>query len=522
MMNISKQIRFLFLVLVMAACQRNATQTEVDPTETAKTRQSLNSFNTTATIVPAGNPIITPNPDQQVYTDPEGWYAVNFPADLQPTDKENYFTKDNSFFETGYLPEMGTMSGAAIVCAWLANVIDDEPQNLTINWMPSGRGEVCSISTRPEVYLQVNVQIFENPGADSAQRFAYVKTGWPSPNNVPGWTFQTDFSWLKPTDAAQNQAQLSPVTPEILNEWGKTLPILQDVSIIEYPLPPGSDPYRAMLFDSLPHEARPDMEGNRCSEPQPQTAQDENPTLESLGYELKTEMIDVSSGQYPRTRLYRDGRLLFDYVYQVSDIYSFTTTEGSLVAFVVTTRSIAGQIKAFLIQNDAIIAWDSSHQDPPFAPILVQDRLLWLKVSQDWDHVQVIKSDSEANEMLYSFVVYTEPMFATNKFVSWNGHWVWAARDFLIQDGEIINEKLGFQEIFEWRLIDDTPAYFFRKDGRTGFSYHGQIIPLEYQNVARNLCCGYAVNNPAICKDRAHFFAQRDGTWYYVVLKFNS
>ena len=456
------------------------------------------------------NAIMTPKPDQQVYTDPDGGYAVNFPTALLPTNKENYFTDGSHSFETSYLPEMGTMSSGTNVCAWLANVAAEEPHNFTVHWMPSGRGEVCSISSKTDGTRQIHYEIYENPGADAAHRFAYVKTGWYDTSIVPGWTFRTDFSWISPIDAAP------PVNPEIIE-----VPILQNVTVSEYPLSAGSDPYQQMLVDSLPEEARPDWAGDRCSDSQPLPTQDDKPTLESLGYELKTEMVDIPSGQYPRTQLYRDGRLLFDYVYQVSDIYHFTTSEGPLVVFVVTTRSMDGQTKAFLIQNDAVLHWQTSHQDPPVKPILVQDQLLWLKVNEDFSQVQVVKSDSESNEVLYAFSVHTEPIYSTQKFVSWQGHWVWAVRDFLIQDGEILNEKSGFQEIFEWRLLNDKPAFLFRKDGRVGFSYDNQIVPLEYQNVARNLCCGYAVNNPVICKDSAHFFAERDGVWYYVVLKFN-
>ena len=148
---------------------------------------------------------------------------------------------------------------------------------------------------------------------------------------------------------------------------------------------------------------------------------------------------------------------------------------------------------------------------------MYQDELLWLKVNEDWNRVQVRKSNQD---VVYSFSVYTEPLYSTTKFTTWNKHWIWAARDFLIQDGEILNEKLGFQEIFNWRLIENKPAFLFRKDGRLGFSYDGKIIPLEYQNIARYMCCGYAINNPSIGDDSAHFFAEREGVWYYVVVQF--
>jgi len=95
-----------------------------------------------------------------------------------------------------------------------------------------------------------------------------------------------------------------------------------------------------------------------------------------------------------------------------------------------------------------------------------------------------------------------------------------AARDFLIQDGEILNEKLGFQEIFSWNLVDDKPVYLFRKGPRIGFSYDGKILPLEYQEVGHHFCCGFSSNNAYVGEDAAHFFGKRAGVWYYVVVKF--
>jgi hypothetical protein len=141
---------------------------------------------------------------------------------------------------------------------------------------------------------------------------------------------------------------------------------------------------------------------------------------------------------------------------------------------------------------------------------------LWLKAIKDGHHVQVLKSNQEA---VSSFAVYTEPIHAVNRFNAWNGHWILAARDFLIQDGEFINEKLGFEEIFSWGLVAEKPVYLFRKGPRIGVSYDGKILPLQYQDVARYKCCGYASNNPDIDSKGIHFFAKRDGVWYYVVVK---
>jgi hypothetical protein len=538
MKNISKILLFIISIASLFSCNgyspsEGPDQTEIFEkaisiagTEIAKTREAVLSPTSTysptiwatASLIPGENIIATPKPEQQVYTDPEGWYSVNVPANLNPTDQNNRFSNGYRFFETGYLPEMGMMSHVLNVCAWIANIDAESPEESTIYPIPIASNSAdCSISTAPNRSNWVKYEIFENPRADPEHRFVYVKTGWSSGNSFE----ITTITWQEPINEIIYVPELPAISPKEIAAWEKISPILQNVSVTEYTLPPGSNPYREMLVSSLPEEARPEWARKGYSASETKTPEPEKMTLITLGYETETEMIKISSGQYPRTRLYRDGRLLFDYVFDTSDVYSFSTEEGHLTAFVVVTRSIDGsEYHAFLVQNDAIIEWKDSHQDPPSSPILYQNEPLWLKVSDDWQQVQVVKSNSESLEVVYSFAVHTEPMYSTKKFVNWNGHWVWAVRDFLIQDGEIINEKLGFQEIFLWRLIDDKPAYLFRKDGRVGFSYDGKIFPLEYQNIARYMCCGYSVNNPSIGDNSAHFFAERDGVWYYIVLKY--
>lgn len=532
MENVRPVVISIFLVAILVACHSNSSESKYASTEVfetaifmaetkiAETQENVfsptpsysPSFFATATIIPESNIIVTPKPDQQVYIDPEGWYAVNFPVDMKSKeDTPGFFYNSYNQLETGYLPAMGTMSYARNVCAWIANVVEEEPEKFIIQGRAYSPID-CSVSTQLEENASyIRYEIFENPSADPDHRFAYVKT-----RGSPKHSFSHTFSWLKPTHETEFIHPLPTLSPAEIAEWESIAPFLQNVSVTEYDLPPGSHAHKNdSLSRYVPEEALPDW-GEESSNSETEADEKDVVTLISLGYDVETEMVETSSGQYPRKKLYRDGRLLFDYVFDVSVIYNFSTAAGSLTAFVVTTRSMSGQYNAFLIQDDAVIAWNSSHQDPPFAPILYQDEPLWLKVSKDWNHVRVLKSNSESVEVLYSFSVCTEPMYSTQKFTTWDGHWVWAVHDFLIQDGKIRNEELGFQEIFNWRLIDNKPAYLFRKDGRVGFSYDGKIIPLEYQNVARY----WWSNEPYIGKNSAHFFAEREGVWYYVVVKF--
>jgi hypothetical protein len=267
-----------------------------------------------------------------------------------------------------------------------------------------------------------------------------------------------------------------------------------NISVTEYALPPEAE--NKVLWHFVPEEALSGQAVNTTTSPTPHKT-----TLKELGYEINN------------MQLYRDGRLLFDLVTHVSDIYTVSTDSDPVTAFIVEVD--LGR-ESYLIQNDAISVWGYSVQDPPLAPVLYQGELLWLKASKD-SLVQVLKSNQE---VVFSFTPYNEPVYSVSRFKAWNSHWILVAGDFLIQDGEILNKKLGFEEVFNWSLVKDKPTYFFRKGSRVGISHDGQILPIRYDNVEHGLCCEPALDNPSMGNDSISFFGKRDGVWYYVVVKF--
>lgn len=111
---IVKAIGILLLFAALASCQSFASTPATNPTnnietQTAPPESTLPIETQLALITPTdfSNPTAVPTPalDQQVYTDPNGWYSVFFPADMEPTDKPNVFSHMGDFFETGYLSE---------------------------------------------------------------------------------------------------------------------------------------------------------------------------------------------------------------------------------------------------------------------------------------------------------------------------------------------------------------------------------------------------------------------------------
>ncbi len=538
----ARLIVFLFLVLAVASCgpaeikdpvmetavaelwtKHAETQTAVSASTSWPNNMTVQALSTPTNI--SNLPIFTPgtpSPDRQVYTDPDGWYSVYFPADMKPMETPNSFRGPSGYLETGYLSKMGYMSNVLNVCAWIAN-IELEPEQSVVGWgeifSPTYKIEPkCLVSAKDvklnDSYWQnLKSEVFENPAADPEHRFVFIKTGWSYTNTTNCKMPAAFLAWLKPI-APRKEPILAPISDEEISVWKKTASLLEGATVTEYNLPDGSDPSQQMLWGDVPEEAHPDW----STRPQPTKTPKAEEQLKSLGYEFRV----ISESNPYRRQLLRDGRVLFDYVFRVSDVYHFSTNSDSITTFIVYTATLdqfhsLKEIRGFLIQNDAVYPWEYNHQDSPYPPILYQNEVLWLNAAKDFNHVKILKSNQE---VVYSLAAFTEPIHQVNKFSSWENHWTLAARDFLIQDGEILNEKLGYEEIFNWSLVEDKPVYLFRKGPRIGLSYDGKILPLEYQDVARYWCCGLAVNNPDVDNNSVHFFGKRNGVWYYVEVKF--
>jgi hypothetical protein len=86
----------------------------------------------------------------------------------------------------------------------------------------------------------------------------------------------------------------------------------------------------------------------------------------------------------------------------------------------------------------------------------------------------------------------------------------------IIQDGESLNQKYGYEEAFGFQLLDAKPFFFFKKDGQIGMSYDGNETPLNFTEVPHYKCCSAGSLNPRTAEKMVAFFAKRDNVDYYV------
>lgn len=103
---------------------------------------------------------------------------------------------------------------------------------------------------------------------------------------------------------------------------------------------------------------------------------------------------------------------------------------------------------------------------------------------------------------------------------SWDGHWFLEVENVLIMDGEIQNNKMGYEELFDWHLADGLPLYFYRKADKFGINYDGKVLSKNYDDLIHGfLCCDpgrYSLNSG---DNGAAFYARRNGVWWYVVVE---
>lgn len=493
---------YLILAMILSSCVQTGTTETPMPTFSFSPAQTA-----TVTLVPTEaataiptSEAIAPIAGEQVYVDPAGQYAIKYPTEWKATDKPGFFAGDGGFFETGYLPEMGFVSRGLNVCVWLANTNVEQEQKSV------GLGDnyrACSV----ESTISGSLEIYENPWADYEHRYIYLRRRWTGLIPVTFW-------WLKPIYEKEVEFSAMTLRPEDESFWASVPAMPPEFSVAEIALPVDADPADADLLRFVPPEALPTQRESMISNPTATPTVSEQ--LRSLGYELKT-FQDSQGIQYQQ--LYRDGRILFDYVSYVSDVYRYPGDSAPITAFTIETRNHPSyfDVDRYVIQNDAINKLSHNLNDPSFPPVFHQGELLWVHAAEN-AHVEVQKSN---REILVSFATYFGTRLPVNRFQAWNGHWILEIGDFVIQDGEIVNETFGFEEVFYWRLLNDKPIYLFRKGPRMGLSYDGQFFSLNYEDIARGYCCGLTGNNPVVFDNTLRFFGNRDGVWYYVRLEVN-
>ncbi len=88
----------------------------------------------------------------------------------------------------------------------------------------------------------------------------------------------------------------------------------------------------------------------------------------------------------------------------------------------------------------------------------------------------------------------------------------------IYKNGKSLNEDNGYEESFDFQILNGEPFYFFSKDGEIGFSYAGVETKLDFDGVSHHLCCSDAANNPRHYPNMVSFNAWKGDDGFYVEL----
>jgi hypothetical protein len=125
-------------------------------------------------------------------------------------------------------------------------------------------------------------------------------------------------------------------------------------------------------------------------------------------------------------------------------------------------------------------------------------------------------------QVIYSFAIpQQDPGGGPVKALwSWNNQWILEVENIVIVDGEIQNSKLGYEEMFEWHIVNNHPFYFFRQNDIFGFVYNGEVAPVQYDELIHGfLCCDPGLYSVQTDMLGARFYAKRDGVWWYLIIE---
>jgi len=451
-MKITELLLALFSVTALASCIPS--KSEITPYSSLSPSSASPSPIGTFATPPFTIPI---QPDEQVYTDPEGWFSLAFPAQWTKESDWSY-TGSDGFIEIGYLPEYAFTPNVLTVCESLANI---NTKNLyTVSWMGTSGIGGCQLLFRPGISVATTWAVAENPSADFSHRFFYVKA-----DNAHFGRITSTFTWLRPVEEKKKpDFRKAELPPEDIDFWTNTSSMPSNLFIEEYALPSeyqGEDPSKKIFLDFVPPEALPTPASSNQSH-SPETVENINQSLEKYGYKLQ-QVVDMAY----LYDLYQNGTRVLQNIYQLPKIYLFQTEYGERLVFFAHTLVDSkqspyteGNMVSYLVQDEKITVWEKAVLNPMYSgwtPIWVEDKPLFLGLG-DGVTLQVLNVQ---HEIVFTFATYYGTHVPIKKFQAWDKHWILEVSNFVVQDGKILNEKYKFEEVFNWSLINEKPFYFF-------------------------------------------------------------
>ena len=441
-------------------------------------------------------------PTSQLFDAPGGWFTLQLPATWTFDPQSSSYTGTDGYFKMAYLPEVGYMRWATQVCDRLAYTSMKGWRTSIYGIKGTGACVLFEKSNNDPGTRRVVIKI---PKAPPDQRFFYLEA-----NSEKIESITSTFKFIDLITPSENSNYVGgPLRPEDVTFWAKTgefpagMGMIESTQLISVSKKSVGD----ALLSTSHRRIVPFENTNWRVEPTPSAAPPiPTPIIEDFGYHL-TQTGHDSEGR-TTYKLYKGEEVL------VQNVIAFEPMTLSPSGSDFWMRLWDNDHNIWILRKSGPIPLDRNSswllQNPVFS-----GKDLFYVTGTSPSQVQVVRNGTP----IFSISI---ALGADNpvRFYLWKNSWLLEEHGTLIQDGVILNEKLGYEEIFDWRPINEKPFYFFRKGPRVGISYDGKILPIWYDDVYYYGCCGYAALNPYRTKYMVDFFALRDNLWRRVEIGF--
>jgi hypothetical protein len=188
--------------------------------------------------------------------------------------------------------------------------------------------------------------------------------------------------------------------------------------------------------------------------------------------------------------------------------------------------SMESILTAHSAQRAQVPALDSFMLDGHFSvrAVLGQDLLTATEHYSSDGTTGWVTLDRNGHEIYRIDIGMASPVTGLRGLWTYDGHWAletaYVTLDGvggrLTRDGVVLNDALGYSDVFNFQLMGGRPFYFFVRGGKIGYSYGGRESVPAFDEIPHYGCCSGAELNPRQALGMVAFFAREAGTWYYV------
>jgi hypothetical protein len=477
-----------------------------------------------ATIEPAaGLRIDTPIPaDWQTYTDPALQLTLRYPAGWKAVSRTRYAGADGFFELSGEDYPAFTIDNLLSKCVLAAN--EDKPEAFgpfPVIGVPYLYAPGAFLGTGREACTVVPEQ--GQPGKAN-QAVLYARLPLPQPADTL-LTLRTDpehfsmilgslqFEWEStPTPAVSSDSPACAQAPA-----GKPLTVSRfgDLTISEYAIAPdGCDPLeQADGFAARVQQLEPQLAEARARSASRQAAA-LNTVLAPFGYQLQ-----VAQPAAPSFDLYQGGSLLLAGITRLGPI-SLNAKKDDFIFWVqgAANHGLPVEVrKGKLHEALSFLEGERSFSTLWVGADLLSYETLPGHLSGQLTHSQVGIQRNGQLEATVALPLEGSDAQSIQGFGSWQGHWLLEVGGMVIQDGQVLNRHYGYDEMFDWHLVNGRPFFFYHQSGHFGIFYDGLPIQHRYNDILHGeACCALTAAQIVDSPDGVWFYARKGKIWYLV------